>query len=115
MTNYFAKNIKYFRNKKNIDQQRMAEDLDVPQSTLSCWENGLRTPNLDMITKISKYLNIYDDFITKDLTIENNNQMSQQEILFDKSKDLLTESDWNIINAIIEQRKKEIDKELGED
>lgn len=115
MTNYFAKNIKYFRNKKNIDQQRMAEDLDVPQSTLSCWENGLRTPNLDMITKISKYLNIYDDFITKDLTIENNNQMSQQEILFDKSKDLLTESDWNIINTIIEQRKKEIDKELGED
>ena len=115
MTNYFAKNIKYFRNKKNIDQQRMAEDLDVPQSTLSCWENGLRTPNLDMITKISKYLNIYDDFITKDLTLENNNQISQQEILFDKSKDLLTESDWNIINAIIEQRKKEIDKELGED
>jgi len=114
MTNYFAKNIKYFRNKKNIDQQKMAEALDVPQSTLSCWENGIRTPNLDMIAKISKYLNIYDDFITKDLTVEDNTQ-TQQEILFSKNKDILTESDWNIINAIIDQRKKEIDKELGEE
>jgi len=44
-----------------------------------------------------------------------NNIQSQNELLFSKNKDILTESDWNIINAIIEQRKKEIDKELGED
>ena len=112
MTNYFAKNIKYFRNKRHIDQQRMAEDLEIPQSTLSCYENGIRTPNLDMICKIAKYLNIYEDYITKDLTIESNNPVSQQELLFNKVKDSLTESDWNIINTIVEQRKKEIDNEL---
>lgn len=109
MTNYFAKNIKYFRNKRHIDQQRMAEDLDISQSTLSCWEIGLRTPNLDMISKISKYLNIYEDYITKDLTIEDN-ELSLNETYFNNNKDILTESDWNIINAIIEQRKKEIKK-----
>ena len=34
------------------------------------------------------------------------------EILFDKHKDVLTESDKEKIKAIFEQRKKEIDKEL---
>ena len=116
MQNYFAKNIKYFRQKKNIDQSVMAEDLGVAQSTLSCWENGLRTPDLDMVAKIAKYLNVYDDFISKDLTdINNSQQFDELELLFDKHKDILTDSDKNIIKTIIEERKKEIDKELGEE
>lgn len=36
------------------------------------------------------------------------------ELLFDKHKDILTESDKAVIKTIIEERKKEIDKELGE-
>ena len=68
MQNYFAKNIRYFREKKNIDQSTMAKDLNIAQSTLSCWENGLRNPNLDMVVKIVEYLNLCGDFITNDLT-----------------------------------------------
>jgi len=114
MTNYFAKNLKYLRKKKNIDQQVMAEDLGVAQSTLSCWENGLRTPDLDTVAKIAKYLNIYDDFITNDLTNEKNpNAFDELDILFSKHKDVLSESDKNIIKSIILERKKEIDKELN--
>lgn len=115
MTNYFSKNLKYLRNKKNIDQQVMAEDLGVAQSTLSCWENGLRSPDLDMIAKISKYLNIYEDFITNDLTSNNDTKFDELEILFDKNKDILTEDDKEYIKFIIEKRKKEIDKQLGND
>ena len=111
MNNYFAKNIKYLRKKKNIDQQIMADDLGIAQSTLSCWENGLRTPDLDMIAKISKYLNISDDFILKDLTKENST-FNELELLFDKNKDILTDDDKEYIKFIIEKRKKEIDKEL---
>ena len=116
MGNYFAKNIKYLRTKKNIDQQVMAEDLGIAQSTLSCWENGLRSPDLDMISKIAKYLNVYDDFISKDLTsVENNNQFDETNILYDKYKDILTDSDKNIIKTIIEERKRQIDEQLGDD
>ena len=114
MENFFAKNLKYLRKKKNIDQNVMAEDLGVAQSTLSCWENGLRTPDLDMIAKIAKYLNVYDDFISKDLT-DINNQSDETDMLFDKYKSVLTESDKSIIKTIIEERKKEIDRELGEE
>ena len=114
MENFFAKNLKYLRKKKNIDQNVMAEDLGVAQSTLSCWENGLRTPDLDMIAKIAKYLNVYDDFISKDLA-DINNQSDETDMLFDKYKSVLTESDKSIIKTIIEERKKEIDRELGEE
>lgn len=113
MDNYFSKNIKYLRNKKNIDQQIMAEDLGVAQSTLSCWENGLRTPDLDMIAKISKYLDVYDDFISKDLTLETNKKsIDELEVLFDKHKDILTDDDKETMKFIIEKRKREVDKML---
>ena len=111
MKNFFASNIKYLRNKKNIDQRVMAEDLGVAQSTLSCWENGIRTPDLDMIAKISKYLNIYDDFITKDLSKEINNTDNELEILFNKNKDILTKDDKDYIKFIIEKIKNEANKE----
>ena len=115
MTNYFPKNLKYIRTKRNIDQKEMAEDLGVAQSTLSCWETGLRSPDLDMVAKISKYLNIYDDFITKDLTNETENNFDELELLFDKNKNILTEDDQQYIKFIIEKRKKNIDKQLGKE
>lgn len=116
MGNYFAKNLKYLRKEKKIDQQIMAEDLGVAQSTLSCWENGLRSPDLDMIAKIAQYLNVYDDFITQDLTNQkDNNSFDELELLFDKNKDVLTDDDKEYIKFIIEKRKKEIDKQLGEE
>lgn len=111
MNNYFPKNLKYFRNKRHIDQQVMADDLGISRSTLSSYENGVRNPNLDMVYKIAKYLKIHDDYITNDLTIEKNNTVPQQELIFNEFKDYLTESDWNIINTIAVQRKNEIDKE----
>lgn len=115
MTNYFSKNLRYLRKSKNIDQQVMAEDLGVAQSTLSCWESGIRTPDLDMISKISNYLNIHDDFITKDLTVDDNNKFDELDILFSKNKDILTDEDKEYMRFIIEKRKREIDKQLGED
>ena len=115
MTNYFSKNIKYLREKKNIDQQVMAEDLGIAQSTLSCYESGIRTPNLDMVSKISKYLNITDDFITKDMTDENIKPLDELDILFSKNKDIMTDEDKEYMKFIIEKRKKEIDKQLNND
>jgi transcriptional regulator with XRE-family HTH domain len=114
VNNYFPKNLKYFRNKRHIDQQVMADDLGISRSTLSSYENGVRNPNLDMVYKIAKYLKIYDDCITKDLTIDDD-PLTQQELMFNEFKDYLTENDWNIINTIAVQRKNEVDKEKQND
>lgn len=111
MTNYFAKNIKYLRNKKNIDQQVMAEDLGVAQSTLSCWENGLRAPDLDMIAKISKYLNVYDDFISKDLTVDNTSYNELDNLLWSKAIQLNDEEKKAVLQ-VMDAIHKDVDKEL---
>ena len=109
MENYFAKNLKYLRERKNIKQGVMAEDLGVKQPTLSCWESGEREPDLDMIAKIAKYLNVYENIVTTDLTTPKNDNIDEIEILYSKYKDYISKKDKNIIKAIIEETKKEID------
>lgn len=65
-----GKNIKYLRKKHNLDQQELADILNVPRSTLSCWENKIRTPKLEEIIKIAEYFQTNLDIIYTDL--ENN-------------------------------------------
>lgn len=115
MNNYFAKNLKYLREKIGIDQQELADELKVPRSTLSCWENGLRTPKIEQIQEIATYFNVEIDIVSKDYSRTINDKLDEVDILFDKHKDILSESDKNIIKAIIEERKREIDKELGKE
>lgn len=114
MTNYFSKNLKYLRKKNNIDQQVMAEDLGVAQSTLSCWENGLRTPDFDMVANIAKYLNIHEDFITNDLTNIDTVHFDDNRIanlLYNKVKVLPKEKQKMILN-VTEAVMKDIDEQL---
>lgn len=56
-------NIKYLREKKGLDQQQLSEILNVPRSTLACWENNIRTPKLEQIIKIAEYFKTDLDII----------------------------------------------------
>ena len=111
--NYFSKNLKFLREQKKLDQQKVADDLNVPQSTLSCWETGVRTPKIEQIIDITNYFNVGMDIVSKDYACSSNNTFDELDVLFDKHKDILTDSDKALIKTIIEQRKKEIDKQLG--
>lgn len=116
MTNYFSKNLKFLREKKRIDQQDIADKLDVPRSTYSCWENGLRTPKIEQIQEIANYFDVDIDIISRDYSIEEKSKpLDELDILFSKHKDILTDEDKEYMRFIIEKRKKEIDKQLGED
>ena len=114
--NYFAKNLKFLREQKRYDQQKVADDLNVPQSTLSCWEKGIRTPKIEQIIDIANYFNVDMDIVSKDYS---NNQTTklfdEVDILFDKHKDKLSKSDKAIIKAIIEERIKATNEELNKD
>lgn len=52
---------------------------------------------------------------SNELTSDNSEPKDEVELLFDKHKDILTQDDKDYIKFIIEKRKKEIDKELGEE
>lgn len=53
-----GRNIKELRQRNNIKQAELAKNIDVPQSTLSKYENGKLRIDTDTLTKIAKSLNV---------------------------------------------------------
>ena len=117
MARFFNKNLKFIRQEKGISQQELANKIGTDRSTISRWENDEMDITISNALLIANFFNIpMEDLTGKDLTIQENfDSFDELGILFDKNKKYLTESDKNIIKAIIEERKKEIDKELGEE
>ncbi len=102
--NFTNNNIKYLRDKQRISQLELAEELNIDQSTLAKWENNTRQITLEWSIKIANYFNIdVGDFISKDLRNEEfaNKLVNSRQILFDKSKDLLSDDDWATIEFIM--------------
>lgn len=117
MNNFFPNNLKHLRTQAGMTQSDLAKKINKDYSTIGKWELGERNPSTLDLFKIADIFNVSErDIVHKNLILTNDSdkKLSQQEMLFNKNKEYLTESDWNIINAIVEQRKKEIDKELGE-
>ena len=95
MARNFNKNLKFIRQQKGISQQELADKLNLDRSTISRWENDEMDITVGNAIQISDYFNI---------PLED----------FSKHKDILTEDDKEYMKFIIEKRKKEIDKQLGE-
>lgn len=115
MAKYLNKNIKYLRTIKNISQQNLADKIGIDRSTISRIENNEIETTIDNAIKIAEFFNVsMEDLTGKDLSLENRT-FDELDILFDKHKDILTDDDKEYIKFIIEKRKKEIDKELGDE
>ena len=88
MSNYFSKNLKYLREKKNLSQNKFAEIIGVNQTTIARWEDDNRTPNLDNAIDVSKALNIpLPDLVGRDLKMDDalpKNDKDYKKILQDK-------------------------------
>lgn len=114
--NFLSTNIKYLRQQKNLTQEDVAKIVNKSRVLVSQWESDERDITVEDIIKLSDYFNLQmDALVGKDLRIKNENSFDELELLFDKHKDILTQDDKDYIKFIIEKRKKEIDKELGED
>lgn len=57
------KGLKMIRKEKNLNQLKVAMDLNISREALSHYENGKREPSLDMLNKLSKYFNVSIDFL----------------------------------------------------
>ncbi len=113
--NFFSKNLQFLRKEKHLTQSELANKINVDQTTIGRWEDGNREPTIGNVANIAEVFNVsIPDLLDKDLSKEDNTY-DETDILFDKYKNVLSESDKNIIKTIIEERKKEIDKELGDE
>lgn len=76
-----AKNIKYLRKKHGISQQELADQFNLPRTTLGDYERGKTEPNINTLILFAQRFELsLDDIIRKDL--------SHQDYEIIKSKDL---------------------------
>ena len=55
--------LKEIRKKKNLNQQKVALDLNISREALSHYENGKREPSLNTLVTMSKYFNVSIDYL----------------------------------------------------
>lgn len=55
--------LKLIRKRKNLNQLKVAIDLSISREALSHYENGKRSPDVDMLIKLSNYFNVSIDFL----------------------------------------------------
>lgn len=57
------KGLRTIRKQRNLNQQKVAMDLNISREALSHYENGKREPSLEMLRKLSAYFNVSIDFL----------------------------------------------------
>lgn len=76
MSNYFSSNLEFLRKQKGISQNKLAEEVNVNQTTVARWEKKEITPSIDNVEEVAKALNVeLPDLLTKDL------RLSKEEVL----------------------------------
>ncbi len=81
---YFAKNIKFLRNRRGRTQDEVASILGLKRSTLSGYENSVAEPGIEILVAFSKHFEIAVDTMLKiDLTLLRESQLGELERGFD--------------------------------
>ena len=55
--------LKKIRIDKNLNQQKVAFDLNISRESLSYYENGKREPSLKLLVDMSNYFNVSIDYL----------------------------------------------------
>ncbi|HEX3017235.1 MAG TPA: helix-turn-helix transcriptional regulator [Caproicibacter sp.] len=81
----FGYRLRELRRCKNLTQSQAAKRLHLSKTTISGYENNIKTPSLDTLTKMSVFYGVSSDYI---LGLENRKMLpidgltpSQEEIL----------------------------------
>ena len=57
------KGLRQIRKEHNLNQLKVAMDLNISREALSHYENGKREPSIDMLNKLSAYFNVSIDYL----------------------------------------------------
>ncbi len=59
------KGLREIRKIKKLNQQKVALDLNISRESLSYYENGKRSPDIDMLVKMSEYFGVSIDYLIR--------------------------------------------------
>lgn len=62
-SDYGLVGLKVIRKKKKYSQLKVAMDLNISREALSHYENGKRSPDIQMLRNLSEYFNVSIDFL----------------------------------------------------
>lgn len=71
------------RQNKNMNQKELALKANIPEGSLSRYENGLRTPKISAVSQIAIALDVSTDYIlgvSDDISFKNNRTYEFKEI-----------------------------------
>ena len=57
------KGLKEIRIKRNLNQQKIAIDLNISRESISLYENGKRQPSFELLIEMSNYFNVSIDYL----------------------------------------------------
>ena len=57
--------LREIRKKRGYSQLKVAMDLNISREALSYYENGKRSPDVQMLLKISDYFNVSIDYLIR--------------------------------------------------
>ena len=66
----FSEKLLTLRKAKDLTQEQLAEKLDVSRQSVSKWESGQATPDLEKIVEISAIFDVTTDYLLKSSEIE---------------------------------------------
>ena len=55
--------LRNIRKQRNLNQLKVALDLNISREALSHYENGKRSPDIQMLKRLSEYFNVSIDFL----------------------------------------------------
>lgn len=55
--------LKKIRKERKLNQLKVAYDLSISREALSHYENGKRSPNIDLLVAFSNYFNVSIDYL----------------------------------------------------
>lgn len=62
----FSNNLVRIISERGIDQTKVANDLAIPETTMSAWVRGENYPRIDKIQMLADYFNIYKSDLTEE-------------------------------------------------
>lgn len=66
----FAGQLKKYRSQKNISQEHLAQELFISRQSISKWENGEATPDLENLIKLAKVFDVTLDELVLNKPVE---------------------------------------------
>lgn len=57
--------LREIRRRKGYTQQKVAMDLSISREAISYYESGKRSPDLDMLLKLSDYFDVSIDYLVR--------------------------------------------------